>query len=329
MKLTHTSFDANKIQIGVSACLLGQPVRYDGGHKRSAFVDQSLREFAHFVPVCPEVAIGMGTPRPTIRLVEHDSKLSVQSSHASKKTGELIDVTQDLSRFSQQQASHLKGLSGFIFCAKSPSCGTERIKVYDRSGRTIRNNEQGVFAKAIREKHPLLPVEDSGRLCDPVLRENFITRVYAWHQWQMMCAEEISVHKLTQFHARYKFLVMAHSPQAYRKLGRLLGQMEVQSVSEIAEKYIHGLMEALSLRANRRGHTNVLMHLQGYFKRYIDSGLRVALSNVIQQYRAGELPLMAPITLIKHLLVAHPNDYLSQQVYLNPHPDKLALRSPL
>lgn len=324
MKFVETQFDADKIQVGISACVLGQGVRFDGGHKRLGFVDRDLRQYVSFVPVCPEVAIGMGIPRPTIRQVEDDGQLLVVGSTTSD-----VDVTDDLNQFSQTQAQSLNGLSGFVVCAKSPSCGMERVKVYHPKGHTLRHDSVGVFTKALMEQHPLLPVEENGRLCDPVLRENFVTRVFAYQAWQQLIASGLTADKLVKFHSRYKFLVMANHQVSYRTLGQLISDLRSSTLEDVADEYITGLMFALKQRAGRKGHTNALMHLQGYFKRFIGTNERQALADVIDKYRQGLLPLMAPMTLIQHLLIKFPNDYLSKQVYIKPHPEKLALRQQL
>ncbi|MBD1388514.1 DUF1722 domain-containing protein [Neiella sp. HB171785] len=324
MKLVQTQFKPDSIQIGVSACVVGQGVRFDGGHKRLGFADRDLREFVSYVPVCPEVAIGMGVPRPTIRQVEVDGAIEVRGS-----TDASINVTEQLASYSQQQSQTLDGLSGFIVCAKSPSCGMERIKVYHPDGHTLRHDSVGVFTKALMERYPLLPVEENGRLCDPVLRENFVTRVYALQHWQRMIHSGLTADKLVKFHSRYKFMVMASHQTSYRTLGQLISDLSSNDLQDVADEYIYGLMYALKQRANRKGHTNTLMHLQGYFKKFIGTEERQALADVIDKYRRGLLPLMAPMTLIQHLLVKFPNEYLSSQVYIRPHPDKLALRQQL
>lgn len=320
----HSQFDSAKIQIGISACLLGKPVRFDGGHKRSAFADAQLRDYVEYISICPEMAIGMGTPRPTIRQVQKGDIIHIQGS-----TQPDLDVTQALNQFSQQQSRCLEGLSGYIVCAKSPTCGMERVKVYNEKGQTLRHDSVGVFTQALMDANPLLPIEESGRLCDPVLKENFITRVFAYHEWQTMVAEGLSAKGLLEFHARYKYLLLAHSPTAYSELGSSLANLSNVDLQSVGQAYISQFMDALKQRATRKSHTNVLLHLQGYFKRHISSSERQALAETIHQYRKGLLPLMAPMTLIKHLLVKLPNDYLNQQKYLTPHPEALALRSAL
>ncbi|MGY6038201.1 YbgA family protein [Aeromonas sp. AE23HZ002T15] len=314
-----------KIKVGISACLLGQAVRFDGGHKYSHFCERELGAHFDFHPVCPEMAIGLGAPRAAIRLVRRDGEVRAQSRDGA------LDVTERLIAFSEQQAGRLDFLSGYILCAKSPSCGMERVRVYavnDRApgGEGGAKEGVGLFAQALMAANPLLPVEEDGRLCDPVLRENFVLRVFAYHDWQELCASGLSAASLTGFHARYKYLVLSHATRHYRALGRLLGGLGREPLDEIAQRYIQGLMEALRLRANRRGHTNVLMHLQGYFKRVLTPSQKQELCELIDKYRLGLVPLLVPLTLLRHHLREHPNPYLARQVYLNPHPESLRLR---
>lgn len=308
-----------KIKVGISACLLGAPVRYDGGHKRSVFCERELAEHFDFHPVCPEMAIGLGAPRPTIRLVRRDGQLRAEASNGA------FDVTDQLIAFSEQKVRELHFISGYILCAKSPSCGMERVKVYGGAQGAAKEGV-GLYARALMEAHPLLPVEEEGRLNDPILRENFVLRVFAYHDWQQLMGGGLSAARLIAFHSRYKHLVLSHAPEAYRVLGRLLGSLKERALAAVADEYIRGLMAALTRRANRKGHSNVLQHLQGYFKRRLTAGQRQELAETIHKYRVGLLPLLVPLTLIRHYLREHPNSYLEQQVYLTPHPETLKLR---
>ena len=318
-----------KIQVGISACLLGQQVRFDGGHKRSSFCEQDLGAHFDYHPVCPEMAIGLGSPRAAIRLVRRQGEIRAEASNGS------FDVTDKLIAFSEQKARQLDFISGYILCAKSPSCGMERVRIYAATadgGRNAGNSGGsakegvGLFAQALMAANPWLPVEEDGRLCDPVLRENFVLRVFAYHDWQQLCARGLSAAALIQFHSRYKYLVLSHATTHYRALGRLLAHVGKANLQEVAQRYIQGLMTALSVRATRRNHTNVLMHLQGYFKRVLTPEQKQELSDTIDKYRTGIFPLLVPLTLIRHYLREYPNRYLAEQVYLNPHPDTLKLR---
>lgn len=311
-------FDQNTIQVGISACLIGQQVRFDGGHKQSRFCVDDLGKYVSFRPICPEVAIGMGVPRPTIRLVQEEI-IRVKASDNS------FDVTDKLSHFAKETSPGLTGLSGYVFCAKSPTCGMERVSVYLPEKNNASRDGVGIFAARVMKDHPNLPVEESGRLNDPNLRENFVTRVFAYHDWRSRCSEGLTPNALYTFHARYKYLLMAHNPEIYRTLGQALGQVE-GITPEFQEHYESQLMSALKRHASRKNHTNVLQHIQGYFKKQLGSPERQALAESIDKYRTGLLPLLAPITLLRHYLTLYPNDYIASQVYLNPHPEEMQLR---
>ena len=307
------------IKVGISSCLVGQKVRFDGGHKQSKYCQQVLAKHFDFQPICPEMAIGLGTPRRAIRLVKDEDLIRVIASDGS------FDVTEKLNDFSVQTSSKLDHLRGYIFCAKSPSCGMERVTLYQAGTNNGQRNGVGVFAAQIMKDHPLLPVEEDGRLNDPLLRENFITRVLAYHQWHLLMDSGVTMAKLMTFHAQHKYLLMAHNSGLYYQLGPMLGGTG-ESPEQIAPQYIALFMKTLGCLPNRKSHSNTLSHLQGYFKRSLDSAQRVDLANIIDQYREGLLPLMAPLTLINHYLKIYPDPYLAQQIYLHPHPDELKLR---
>jgi len=307
------------IKVGISGCLLGQKVRFDGGHKQSKYCQQVLANYFDFEPICPEMGIGLGTPRRAIRLVKDKDLIRVVASDGS------FDVTEKLNTFSEQTSSQLSHLSGYIFCAKSPSCGMERVTLYHAGSNNGQRNGVGVFAAQIMKDHPLLPVEEDGRLNDHLLRENFITRVFAYHHWQSLIRSGVTMAKLIDFHAKHKYLLMAHNAKLYYKLGPMLAGTG-ERAEQIAPQYITLFMQALSCVPNRKSHSNTLSHLQGYFKRSLDSTQRVDLADIIEQYRKGLIPLMAPLTLINHYLKIYPDPYLAQQLYLHPHPDQLRLR---
>lgn len=309
-----------KIRVGISACLLGQAVRFDGGHKRSHFCVRELGAHFDYHPLCPEMAIGLGAPRAAIRLVKRHGEIRAEASNGS------FDVTDQLIAFSEQQARRLDFISGYILCAKSPSCGMERVRIYGANNEGSAKEGVGLFARALMAANPLLPVEEEGRLGDPVLRENFVLRVFAYHDWQQLLAKGLSAAGLIAFHSRYKYLVLSHASSHYRALGRLLADLGRDPLETIAGRYIQGLMAALTIRANRRGHTNVLMHLQGYFKRVLTPSQKQELTELIDKYRIGTVPLLVPLTLLRHHLREHPNPYLAAQVYLDPHPETLRLR---
>ncbi|MFC1233627.1 YbgA family protein [Vibrio sp. F74] len=308
-----------KLQIGISACVVGQQVRYDKSHKRSHFCMEELSEFADFKPVCPEVAVGLPIPRPTIRQISNGDVITVSRPDG---TG---DVTEALTQFGQSQAKQNDDLAGFIFCAKSPSCGMERVKIYQHDGKGSKMTGVGMFSKQIMQHNPLLPCEENGRLNDPIIRENFITRIFTYQKWLDLKASGFTLHKLITFHSAHKYLVMSHHIESYKGLGRLLADPQ-QPINEVADEYISMLMEALTIKATRRSHTNTLHHLQGYFKKQLTKEKRKELNDQIDAYREGLLPLLVPLTLINHYLLEFPNDYLSEQTYLNPHPKALKLR---
>lgn len=312
-----------RVKIGVSSCLLGQEVRYNGGHKRDGFVTGALAPYVEYVPVCPEVAIGMGIPRPPIRLVGDPER-----PRAVGTDDPTLDVTERLEDFARRELPKLGDISGYILKKDSPSCGMERVKVYRPSGGAAERKGVGVYARILMEHEPLLPVEEEGRLNDPVLRENFLTRVYVYHRWQRLMAEGVTAKRLIAFHTDHKYLVMAHSQAAYQRLGRLLsdlgGKVDLEAV---AREYAAGLFETLARRVNRKRHSNVLQHILGYLKRSIDSGDKAEMLDTIDAYRRGEVPLVVPITLLRHYFRRHPDEYMERQVYLHPHPDELALRN--
>ena len=312
-----------KVVLGLSACLAGQQVRYDRSHKKSNFCMNELAKHVEFRPYCPEVAIGMGVPRPTIRQVKHGNEIKVCRPDGSG------DVTKELAEYGQKIAEISGDLSGFVFTAKSPSCGMERVKVYHQNADgDVTGSEAtgiGMFARQIMEYNPALPCEENGRLNDPLIRENFVLRVFAYNTWLNFNETGLTKHKLIQFHSQYKYLLLSHSQDAYRKLGKFLGTSDLP-LEEMAQQYIVDFMTALKQKASRGSHCNTLQHLQGYFSKHLDKSQREELSQSIHEYREGILPLMAPLTLIKHYLNTYPNDYLANQKYLDPYPADLRLR---
>lgn len=310
------------IKVGISACLLGQPVRFNGGHKQSHLCRTVLSEYFDYVPACPEQAIGLSTPREPIRLIgDPEQPRAIGTVDAS------LDVTEALTAYGQQMAAKLDDICGYILMQKSPSCGMERVKVYQENGQIAENGGRGLFAAAIMQAKPSLPVEEDGRLNDPVLRENFITRVFAYAEWQQLLNSGLTRKKLYDFHTRYKYQLMANSPTDCAALGRLLANNHQQRLGIIAVDYFSQFMAALQKIANRGTHTNVLQHLCGYIKRSISADEKSELQVIIQQYRTGIVPLIVPLTLLKHHFKRHPDLYIANQVYLQPHPENLSLRN--
>jgi len=315
---------SSKPTLGISACLLGNEVRYNGGHKQSQLCSKILGEHFEFIAVCPEVAIGLGVPREPIRLVGDPAAPRAVGTRQHER-----DLSAPLAAYGERMAGELQGICGYIFMQKSPSCGLERVKVYQDNGSPSTAGARGIYAAAFCARHPNLPVEEDGRLNDSVLRENFLSRVFAYAAWQTLLQEGLTRHRLLNFHARYKYLLMATDPQHYHALGQLLGNLAEQPLQELAPRYFSELMAALKKCATRGTHSNVLQHLSGYFKRVLSADDKAELSQLIEQYRTGLVPLVVPLTLLKHHLRQHPNAYLAEQRYLQPHPENLSLRNAL
>ncbi len=309
------------IRVGISACLMGEEVRFDGGHKHDSYVTGTLGRYFEFVPFCPEVAVGLGTPRPPIRLVHHEG--GVRARGVKDPT---IDPTEDLIAYGRSVAEQAAGFAGFILKRASPSCGMERVKVYRENGHPTHDGS-GLFAAALMAELPLLPVEEEGRLGDPVLRENFIERVFLFNRWQRVVAEGLTPKALVRFHTAHKLMLMAHSQEAYRELGRLVAAAGSRPLDELADQYISSLMVAFRKKVSRGQHLNVLLHLMGYLKDHLDPGDKAELLDAFETYRAGRLPLIVPITLLRHHFRRHPDPYVESQFYLMPHPDELMLRN--
>lgn len=311
------------IKIGISSCVLGQKVRYDGGHKLSEFCVERLGKLVEYVPICPEQAIGMPVPRPAIRLLKTD----VGEIRLVNNKDNHIDHTEAMVAFSQKAVAALTDISGYIVCAKSPSCGMERVRLVDERGSFLGKVATGLYTQQLMQAYPWLPVEEDGRLFDDGLRESFMVRVFALHQWQQMVASGFTIGKLVAYHSQYKFLIMAHHPVAYRELGRLVASAKLFESSALQLRYLTDLMRALSQVSTRKQHANVLMHLQGFFKKVLSSDAKQELLTLIHQYRRGLVPLLAPLTLLKHHLRLHPTDYVAAQRYLEPFPIELGLRA--
>ncbi|MDF2488641.1 MAG: hypothetical protein K0S77_1263 [Pseudomonas sp.] len=313
----------DKPRIGISACLTGDNVRYNGGHKSSALCREMFDEHFDWVALCPEVAIGLGIPREAIRLVGDPENPTVTGTRNPS-----LDLAGPLRAYGERMADELTDICGYVFMQKSPSCGLERVKVYQDNGHPAVKGGRGAYADAFCARRPDLPVEEEGRLHDPVLRENFISRVYAYADWQQLLAEGISRGALIRYHSRYKYLLMAHNPQAYRELGRLLGTMSREDNPQaIGARYFSQLMQALRRCASRGTHCNVLQHLVGYLRQDLSTDDRSELQRLISEYQKGIVPLVVPLTLLKHHLHNHPDPYLLQQAYLNPHPASMGLRN--
>ncbi|MFP8965341.1 YbgA family protein [Pokkaliibacter sp. CJK22405] len=310
------------ILLGISSCLLGEEVRFNGGHKQSRYCLDVLSKYMEFQPFCPEVAIGLGIPREPIRLIgDPQAPRAVGTNNAE------MDVTEALAEYAHKVADQIDGkVSGYLLMKNSPSCGMHRVKVYQKNGHPHIDPGRGVFAQVLSERLPLLPIEEEARLNDAVLRDNFITRVYTYYHWHQLLKEGLTPQGLIEFHARHKYLVMAHSQKHYKQLGQLLSNLS-EDLEAHASAYFKGLIETLATPASRGNHTNVLMHLLGYLKDTTPSTVRQDILTRIEQYQQGELPLVVPITLLKHHVDPEAHPYLANQVYLQPHPEKLGLRN--
>jgi uncharacterized protein YbgA (DUF1722 family)/uncharacterized protein YbbK (DUF523 family) len=309
------------ITIGISSCLMGNEVRHDGGHKRNVYVTSTLSEYFNFRPYCPEMAIGLGVPRPTIRLTRSDSGVRLTGSDNAG-----LDVTDDMNAWSKSAISGMHDLSGFILKNNSPSCGMERVRVYDTNGAPSRDGI-GLFADALMKAMPWLPVEEEGRLNDAMLRENFIQRVFVYYRWQQMTRKSFSISALMEFHQRHKFILLAHDEEEYRKLGPMIASVTKANLQQIAEAYLLRMMTCLKSRASRKRHSNVLMHVMGFLKNKINGDDKQELIEILDNYRNGKVPLIVPITLMRHHLRRFPDEYISGQYYMSPYPEELMLRN--
>lgn len=311
-----------KIKLGISACLLGEKVRYDGGHKLDRFLKDTLGQYVEYVPVCPEVECGLSVPREAMRLVGDPASPRL----VTVKTGR--DMTELLVGWSRKRVLDLEkeGLCGFIFKSDSPSSGLERVKVYDGQGSPARKGV-GIFARIFKEHFPLLPLEDEGRLHDPQLRENFIERVFTTRRWREALAGREGLAGLIDFHTRHKLLILAHSTRHYRLMGRLVAQAKGLPLGEVYDHYQTWLMEALAIKTTTKKNTNVLMHMVGYFKKQLSPDEKQELLEVVDHYHRGYTPLIVPVTLINHYVRKYNEPYLQRQIYLQPHPLELQLRN--
>jgi uncharacterized protein YbgA (DUF1722 family)/uncharacterized protein YbbK (DUF523 family) len=310
------------VRIGVSSCLLGQKVRFDGGHKRDGFLVDTFGEFVEWVPVCPELEVGMGLPREAIRLVRSDAGIRLVGVKSA------TDHTESMTRYSARRAEKLarENLDGYILKKDSPSCGMERVKVYDPNGSPARTG-RGLFAEALLGRFPLLPVEEEGRLSDPRLRDNFIERVFAYRRLREVFVGRWALRALVEFHTAHKLTLLAHSPAAYKALGQLVARAAERPRAEVQAAYEEAFMRGMGTMATPRKHVNVLQHMLGYFRGVLDDDSRTELAQSIADYQQGLLPLVVPVTLFRHHVRRCGISYLAGQTYLEPHPKELMLRN--
>ncbi len=313
------------VKIGVSSCLLGAEVRFDGGSKRNDFLVETLGSFVEFVPVCPEVEIGLGVPRETLRLVrDYNAPGAVRL--VGKKTG--VDLTGKMNSYAQRRLIALgrDELSGYVLKRNSPSCGMERVRVYGSSPVPTRDGS-GLFAAALMRRYPSLPVEEEGRLSDRRLRENFVERVFAYRRLRNFFSSRWTYGGLVRFHTAHKLALMAHSPKAYGELGRFVANSRRLERHEVPDRYEIAFMEALKKLATTARHANVLHHMLGYLRQHLERDSRDELITVIDDYRRGLVPLIVPMVLFRHYVRKFDIAYLRGQVYLEPHPKELMLRN--
>jgi uncharacterized protein YbgA (DUF1722 family)/uncharacterized protein YbbK (DUF523 family) len=317
---THTTL--RPIRIGISSCLLGEKVRFDGGHKRDVFIVGTLGQFFQWIPVCPEFEMGLGTPRESLRLAGTPERPQLFAPRLQR------DHTEAMQRYAAERLEALAplGLHGYILKKDSPSCGMERVRVYESDG-TVKRSGRGLFAAALMQRFPLLPVEEEGRLQDMRLRENFIERVFAAYRWQELLGTGATPQDLVRFHTQHKLTLLAHSRPHYQTLGRLVAQAGTIPVAMRVQRYGATFMDALKVKATPKKHANVLYHLLGYLKTFLDAEDRAEIVDSIEAYRTGLVPLVVPLTLFKHHFRRHLVPWVDEQTYLQPYPAELMLRN--
>jgi uncharacterized protein YbgA (DUF1722 family)/uncharacterized protein YbbK (DUF523 family) len=310
------------LRIGISSCLLGENVRFDGGHKRDEFLTGTLARFVEFVGVCPEVEVGMATPREAIRLIQGEDGIRLVGPRSG------TDWTERMEIYSRRRVEEIAALDldGYILKKDSPSCGMARVRVHGTAGAPSRNGT-GLFAQALLSGCRRLPVEEEGRLHDPRLRENFIERVFAYRRLREFFATRFTTGGLVRFHTREKLFLLGHEPRAYQRLGRVVAGAKTAPRAVLKEQYQDEYMQAIATPASRGRQTNVLQHMAGYFKTLLDEADRHELGELIEAYRRGLLPLVVPITLLRHHVRVHEIAYLRDQIWLDPHPRELMLRN--
>jgi uncharacterized protein YbgA (DUF1722 family)/uncharacterized protein YbbK (DUF523 family) len=313
-----------KLRIGISACLVGQEVRFDGSHKRDRFLTEAFNTYADWVPVCPELEMGLGVPRPTLRLEKAEDGTRL----VMPKTGE--DYSEQMSVYAQERVERLAKLKldGYVLKSRSPSCGMERVKIYPHAGSTGSFASKGVghFAAVLMNRLPHLPVEEEGRMHDPPLRENFVSRLFAYQRWQALVAAGVTRSALTTFHAAHKYQLMAHNQTRLRAAGRLLATPDdFATDDDLAAAYMVEFTQIMKRTPTTRNHSNSLLHMLGYFSKHLDAQDTAEITQAIHDYRMGLLPLIVPITLIRHYVRKFDVTYLQDQIYLFPHPHELML----
>lgn len=307
-----------KPQIGVSACLLGHAVRFDGGHKRNSFVEEALGRFVDLHSVCPEAELGLGIPRPAIQLRKFQQEIRLVYSRTPEK-----DLTEDMQQFSRQRIEQLHSLDGFVFKKDSPSCGVFKVAVVDDCSGQKQRNGEGVFAGEFRRKYPTVPVEEEGRLNDDALRENFMERVYAHFRWRQFMASDNPLKGFRTFHRNYKLMLMAKNTQQYRQLGALAAKVNRHNFDELSSQYLEKFMQVMASVASRGQHINVLMHIMGYLKKWVRPEDKAEMLRWFEHYRSRQVDRVTATVLLLHHFRNYPDDYIAQQYYLSPYPAEL------
>jgi uncharacterized protein YbbK (DUF523 family)/uncharacterized protein YbgA (DUF1722 family) len=310
-----------RIRIGISSCLLGEPVRWDGNHKRDPYIAETLSRVFELVPVCPEVAIGLGVPRPPIRLSGNARSPRAIASESPER-----DVTAELSRFARKTAHEQSGLAGYLFKSGSPSCGLRRVAVHSGRGRPAQIGE-GVYSREICRKMPMMPVEDEIHLGIPERRDSFVERVCAYRRWQDTLAEGLSLSRLKEFHDRHALTLLAHGADAAQGPGAILRRARNRQPSAVARDYGAAFMDALRRPATRRGHARALRFALRALRPVLASADQAELAGAIDSYRHEGLPWLVPLTLLRHHLERHPQPELKDQAYLTPDLPEQMLRS--
>ncbi len=312
----------NRIKVGISACLLGEKVRYDGGHKLDRFLRDTLGQYVEYVPVCPEVESGLGIPREALRLVGDVAAPRLVTSRTNR------DFTDKMNAWAKGRLAELESedLCGFVFKSKSPSSGMARVKVYNDKGMPVQQGV-GLFARAFMEHFSLIPVEEEGRLHDPKLRENFIERIFILRKWRETLLEKLTLGKLVAFHTHQKLLILSHSQKHYRLMGKLVAGAKGVPIRDLYDTYERLLMQAMKFKTTPRKNVNVLQHMMGYFKKELSPDEKQEFMEIIDEYRKGYVPFIVPITLINHYVRKFKEPYLGSQTFLQPHPVELQLRN--
>jgi uncharacterized protein YbgA (DUF1722 family)/uncharacterized protein YbbK (DUF523 family) len=320
--MTLSPVSADRITIGISTCLLGEKVRFDAGHKHDRYITDILGAYFEFIPVCPELEVGMGVPRESIRLLGTADNPRL----VGLKSG--TDWTEKMNAYSHARVKQLESynLSGYIFKADSPSCGMERVRVHSDRGMPTRNG-RGLYTEVFMKHFPLVPVEEEGRLHDARLRENFIERIFGYHRLQTLVSTGFRRKDLIDFHTRHKYLLLSHSPKHYEILGRFVAKQRDLSTAELERQYSSLFMEALKIKTTAKKNVNVLKHILGFLREFITADERKDILQIIDDYHRELIPLIVPITVIAHYTRKHKIPYIQEQIYLNPHPKELMLRN--